>query len=223
VREAVATIRTGVLGRIVAAMGSAVFYKPDAEGYFDGANAWRRLPGGGPLLINMIHEVDSLRAMIGEIVEVQAIASNATRGFAVEDTVAINLRFAGGALGAFMLCDTGACAKNWEQTSRENEAYPSYDDEDAYTIVGTMGSLGIPTMRLRYYERREERSWFRPYAERVVPVAREDPLANQIEHFAAVIRGEAEPLVAGRDGLANVRVTEAIAAAAKSGRTVALH
>ncbi len=44
--------------------------------------------------------------------------------------------------------------------------------------------------------------------------------AEQIEHFAAVIRGDVEPLVAARDGLQNLRVTEAIAEAAKIGRTV---
>ena len=51
-------------------------------------------------------------------------------------------------------------------------------------------------------------------------MAREDPLANQIEHFAAVIRGEEEPLVTCRDGLQNLRVTEAIAEAARTGRVV---
>ena len=38
--------------------------------------------------------------------------------------------------------------------------------------------------------------------------------------FGAVVRGEAEPLVSARDGLANLRVTEAIVEAAKSGKTV---
>ncbi len=37
-----------------------------------------------------------------------------------------------------------------------------------------------------------------------------NPLAEQIAHFAAVIRGEAEPLVSARDGLQNLRVTEAV-------------
>ena len=43
-----------------------------------------------------------------------------------------------------------------------------------------------------------------------------------MEHFGAVVRGEAEPLVSARDGLANLRVTEAIAEAARSGRAVTL-
>ena len=218
--KAVEIVKSGILGRLVGVMGSAVFYKPESEGYYDGPNAWRRKPGGGPILINMIHEIGNLRAMVGEIVAVQAFASNATRGFEVEDTVAINLRFANGALGAFLLSDTGASPKSWEQTSQENKAYPTYEDEDVYSIIGASGSLGVPTMRLRYYERKEDRSWYKPFRTRTETVERTDPLANQIEHFAAVIRGEAEPLVTCRDGLQNLRVTEAIAEAARSGRVV---
>ena len=210
-------IGEGRLGRLVAISGSAVFCKPDA--YFDEA-PWRRQPGGGPILINMIHEVGNLRRMVGEIVAVQAFASSATRGFPVEDTVAVNLRFANGALGTFLVSDTAASARSWEQTSQENMRYPTYPDEDCYTIIGTNGSLAVPTMRVRYYEKKEDRSWWKPFQTRVISLARLDPLAEQIEHFAAVVRGEARPLVTARDGLRNLRVTEAIAEAAKTGRTV---
>ena len=200
-------------------MGSATFYKPD--GYFDDA-PWRRQPGGGPILINMIHEIGNLRALCGEIVAVQAFASSATRGFPVEDTVAINLRFANGALGTFMLSDTAASARSWEQTSQENKSYPTYPDEDCYLIVGTDGSLAVPTMRLKTYGTKEERSWWKPFKTEVAPVERADPLERQLAHFCAVIRGEAKPRVTVRDGLANLRVTEAIAEAARSGQIVAI-
>ncbi|MEG9459515.1 MAG UNVERIFIED_CONTAM: Gfo/Idh/MocA family oxidoreductase [Methylobacterium ajmalii] len=197
-------------------MGSAVFCKPDA--YFAGANAWRREPGGGPLLINMIHEIGNLRALVGEIAAVQATASNAVRGFAVEDTVATTLRFANGALGTFLLSDTAAAARSWEQTSRENADYPTYPDEDAYTILGTEGSLAVPTMRVKRYA--GARSWFEPFACETLAVERTDPLAEQIAHFAAVIRGEAAPLVSARDGLQNLRVVDAITRAARTSGTI---
>jgi predicted dehydrogenase len=212
-------VDSGVLGRLVAVMGSATFLKPDHY-FVDGP--WRREPGGGPILINMIHEVHNLRMLCGEIVAVQALASNAIRGFPVEDSATINLRFAGGALGSFMLSDTAACARNWEHTSRENQAYPSYDDEDCYVVAGTNGSLSIPTMRLKTYARAEDRSWWKPFAVDVANVVRDDPLKLQIEHFGAVVRGEARPLVSARDGLANLRVTESIAEAASTGRVVTL-
>jgi predicted dehydrogenase len=217
-RKAVETIRSGMLGPIVAVVGTAVFYKP--AGYFEGANAWRKESGGGPILVNMIHEVANLRAMVGEIVTVSAFASNATRKFAVEDSAAMALRFENGALGTFLLSDTGASPMSWEQTSRENAQYPTYPDEDAYIVVGTRGSLFVPTMRVKYYEQDGDRSWFTPFREATLPLERADPLALQIEHFAAVVRREAKPLVSGRDGLRNLRVIDAIAEAARTGKAV---
>jgi len=216
--KAVEIIESGVLGPLVAVVGTAVFYKP--ESYYAGPNAWRKEPGGGPILINMIHEVGNLRAMVGEIVAAQAFSSNAIRKLEVEDTVAINLRFENGALGTFLLSDTAASPKSWEQTSQENNDYAGYPDEDAYVVMGTRGSLAVPTMRLRYYERDEDRSWFKPFKTETIPVERTDPLASQIEHFAAVIRGEAKALVSGRDGLQNLRVIDAIVEAARTGRVV---
>jgi predicted dehydrogenase len=210
-------IASGQLGKLVAVMGSATFYKPDS--YFEDG-PWRREPGGGPLLLNMIHEVHNLRILCGEIVAVQAFASHATRGFAVEDTVAISLQFASGALGTFMLSDTSACARSWEQTSQENKAYPSYDDEDCYVVTGTRGSLSVPTMRLKTYPRPEDCSWWKPFESSTVAMVRDDPLKHQIAHFVEVIQGQAEPLVSARDGMLNLRVTEAIVQAAREGRTV---
>jgi predicted dehydrogenase len=217
--KARAIVQEGTLGSLVAAMGSAMFYKPDH--YFD-EGPWRRQAGGGPILINMIHEIGSLRSLCGEIIAVQAFASTATRGFPVEDTVAINLRFASGALGSFLLSDTAASARSWEQTSQENKSYPTYPDEDCYLIVGTAGSLAIPTMRLKVYDRKEDRSWWKPFRTAVAEVDRTDPLELQLEHFCDVIRGEAKPLVTARDGLQNLRVTEAIALAARTGQPVSI-
>lgn len=210
-------IDEGRLGKLVAVMGSAVFFKPDQ--YFADAE-WRRQPGGGPILLNMIHEVHNLRMLCGDIVAVQAFSSHATRGFPVEDTVAINLRFASGALGSFMLSDTAACARSWEQTSQENKAYPSYPDEDCYVIAGTFGSLSVPTMRLKTYAKAGDRSWWKPFDVSVAALTRDDPLKLQLEHFERVIRREAQPLVSARDGLQNLRITEAIAEAANTGSVV---
>ena len=210
-------IREGTLGALVAITGSAMFYKPAS--YYDEA-PWRRQPGGGPILINLIHEIGNLRSLAGEIVAVQAFASSAARGLPVEDTVAINLRFASGALGNFMLSDTAASARSWEQTSRENKAYATYPDEDCYVVVGTRGSLAVPTMRLKVYDRDEDRSWWKPFRTAVAGVDRSDPLAHQLAHFCAVVRGDATPLVSVRDGLQNLRVTEAIAEAARTGKVI---
>jgi predicted dehydrogenase len=208
----------GALGSIVAVVGTALFSKPDD--YFEVGGGWRRQPGGGPILLNLIHEVNNLQALVGDVVRVQATTSNATRGFDVEDTAAMVLTFANGALGTFLLSDAAASPRSWEQTSQENTSYATYPDEDCYHLAGTQGSLSVPTMRLTVYE--GERSWWQPFETSTVDLERSDPLANQIEHFVAVIRGEAEPICSGRDGLKTLLVVDAVVESARTGQPVEL-
>jgi predicted dehydrogenase len=209
-------VQSGALGSVVAVVGTALFYKPDD--YFEAGGGWRRQPGGGPILLNLIHEVNNLLSLVGDIVRVQAVTSNATRGYEVEDTAAMVFTFANGALGTFLLSDTAASPRSWEQTSQENKSYDSYDDEDCYHLAGTKGSLSVPTMRLKVYE--GTRSWWEQFNSSVADVERTDPLANQVEHFAAVIRGEVPPICSGRDGLKTLLVVDAVVEAARTGRPV---
>jgi predicted dehydrogenase len=210
-------VRSGRLGAVVAVTGTALFHKPDD--YFEVGGGWRRAPGGGPILINLVHDVNNLMTLAGDVVAVQAVTSNATRGFPVEDTAAMVFTFASGALGTFLLSDTAASARSWEQTSGENAGYPRHDDEDCYHVAGTRGSLSVPTMRIKEYP--GPRSWWEPFAASAVPVERSDPLANQVAHFVRVVRGEEEPVCSGRDGLKTLTVVQAVAEAARTGRTVA--
>ncbi|MEX5719970.1 Gfo/Idh/MocA family protein [Geodermatophilus maliterrae] len=208
----------GALGRVVAVVGTALFAKPDD--YFDVGGGWRRQAGGGPVLLNLVHEVDGLRWLVGDVVRVHATVSNAVRGLPVEDTAALVLTFAGGALGTFLVSDAAASPRSWEQTSGEDASYPSHPDEDCYHLAGTAGSLSVPTMRLRRFS--GPPSWWEPFETATLDVGRRDPLAAQVEHFAAVVRGEVEPVCGGRDGLATLRVLEAVVESARTGRPVDL-
>jgi predicted dehydrogenase len=55
---------------------------------------------------------------------------------------------------------------------------------------------------------------------RVASTLAEDPYTTQIRHFLRVLRGEEAPIVTGADGLAAVRVAEAVASSIASGRVV---
>jgi len=206
-------------GQPVALQGSALFYKP--SDYFSTA-PWRTRNGGGPILINLIHEVGLWRSFFGEIASVSALVSSSTRQFEVEDSAAITLSFENGALGGFMLSDTSASSKSWEMTAGENPAYPHFPLENCYHLAGTMGSLDFPSMRFRTYLGQTERSWWGLFKEGKIKVEGTDPLAAQLDHFVAVVRGEAPPLVSPRDGYLNMLVLEAITRSAESGRCVRL-
>ena len=120
IKRAKSVIEDGTLGDIVAVQGQFWLYKPDD--YFEAG--WRMAPGAGPTLINLIHDIDLLRHFCGEIVDMSAIRSNNQRGFDVEDTAAMTMRFENGAVGAFTLSDTIAAPWSWEMTSAENPVYP---------------------------------------------------------------------------------------------------
>lgn len=217
ISKAKAVIDSGQLGRIVTFTGTALFYKPDD--YFEAA-PWRKVAGGGPILINLIHEIDSLRHLLGEVVQVSAMTSNATRHFAVEDTAAVTLRFASGALATFTLSDTAAAPRSWEQTAGENPMYASYPQEDCYFISGTRGAIAVPTMRVWQYP--GAGSWTTPFETSQYQHDAVDPMAQQLVHFCDVLRGKAKPIVTVADATQSLHVTAAVIQAANSGETVTL-
>lgn len=56
-------VQQGRLGRVLTATVLATFHKPAA--YFEAS--WRRSPGGGPVLINLIHDIDMLLYLLGPL------------------------------------------------------------------------------------------------------------------------------------------------------------
>ena len=207
-------VASGALGQIVAANGTWLHRKPDD--YYD--VTWRRETGGGPILINAIHDIDCLRMVVGEIESVQAIASSKTRGFPVEDTAAAVLRFANGALGTFIVSDATASPWNWEATSRESAITPS-ELENCFIVAGTRGSLSIPQLQHWSYDK-PDGAWADPLTRRTLPVPHADPYPRQLHHFARVIRGEEKPVIDAAEGARTLAATLAIAESARTGRPV---
>jgi predicted dehydrogenase len=203
----------GELGRLTAVVAMWLLKKPDP--YFD--VAWRSAPGGGPVLINLVHDIDNLRFICGEIVAVQALTSNGVRGFVVEDTAALLLRFANGALGTVTVSDATPAPWNWELSSGENAAYPR-QDQPCYLFAGTKGSLSVPTMQSWSYP--GESGWYAPMARTDVAAAALDPLAEQLRHFLAVIAGRETPLISVEDAMGTLAVVEAVREAARTGTLV---
>jgi predicted dehydrogenase len=213
IKAARETVAAGRLGRLTAVTGLWLLRKPDD--YFE--VAWRREPGGGPLLINLIHDIDSLRFICGEVIEVQALTASMVRGFPVEDTAALLLRFAGGALGTMVVSDATPSPWSWELTSGENAAYPK-QDQPCYILAGSSGSLSVPTMELWSYP--QNPGWHAPLARASVELANFDPLVEQLRHFLGLIAGREQPLISVEDAMGTLAVVEAVSEAAHTGHPV---
>jgi len=213
-QEARRAVREGRLGQLATVTAFVTFLKPAP--YFD--TAWRREAGGGPIMINLIHAIDDLRFICGDVASLQAMTSNHLRGFAVEDSATIAFRLVNGALGTITLSDKAAAPWSWELTARENPAYPPMP-EDCYFIAGTEGSLAVPSLRYWRYDA-DVPGWNAPLLPGQLPLDRSDPLVNQLAHFCAVIRGETAPIIDARDGARTLATTLAVYDAAEQGRVI---
>ena len=214
-RRAKELIDAGTLGRPVCATVMASWMKPAA--YFE--LAWRRSKGGGPVLINLIHDIDMVRYLLGEVQQVQAMASNAVRGFEVEDTASASLRMANGALVSLLVTDTAVAPWNWDLGAGEAAHYPQ-QPVDAHYISGTDGSLTLPHLRLWRYL--GAKGWYEPLTMSHTPLHRGDPYDAQLSHLRDVVEGRAQPVCSGVDGLRTLQATLAVLQAAESGATVQL-
>ena len=213
VRRARESVDAGDLGRLVSFTALWFVRKPDD--YYE--IGWRTRPGGGPVLTNLIHEIDLIRHLGGEIESVYAASSSAARSLAVEDSVAITLRLADGALGSIAASDAVVSPWSYELTTHENPLY-TRTDRNCYFLLGTSGSLAFP--RLTLWRHPGETGWQHPLSGTPLPVDAVDPVAAQLAHFCEVIRGRAEPLVSGPDGLATLAATEAVLRSAREDRPV---
>lgn len=215
IRRAREIMDAGRLGRPVTATVMATFLKPDS--YFE--VAWRKQAGGGPILINLIHDIDLLRVLLGEIHSLQAMRSNAARGFAVEDSAAVMLRFVSGALATITLSDATVAPWNWDLAAGEAAHYPR-QTVNTHFISGTEGSLTLPTLELWTY--RERRGWHDPMTLERSALHQANPYVEQLRHLRAVVEGREPPLCSGRDALRTLQATLAVHRSASSGQSVLL-
>lgn len=214
IQKAKALIVAGDIGDIRAVQATCWFYKPDD--YFDIA-PWRKKRGAGPISVNLVHDIDLIRHLCGEVVSVQAQAAPSRRGFENEDVAAALLTFDNGAVGTISVSDSIVAPWSWELTSAEYPIYP-VTSQSAYQIGGSHGSLSIPDLSL--WTHKEKRDWWTPISATSMVREASDPLVNQIQHFMAVIAGREEPLISGREGHRTLAVVDAIQRSARTGETI---
>eukprot|EP00928_Gymnodinium_smaydae_P038823 TRINITY_DN26682_c0_g2_i1.p1 TRINITY_DN26682_c0_g2~~TRINITY_DN26682_c0_g2_i1.p1 ORF type:complete len:446 (+),score=99.26 TRINITY_DN26682_c0_g2_i1:108-1445(+) len=214
--------------------------KPDS--YFNSErpeHQWRTRKGvGGPILINLIHDLDLMRYMTGhEILRVFAATSSCARNAEVEDSGALVVTFDHGAVGSLVFSDAAPSPWSYEFTAAENKKYPPVverDTRDCYHFAGAQRSLGFPSMRSFSYcgdrlAEGEERGWDAPLSmqkglsEEESAGPRTDPLLVQMAHFVRLCRGQESqgPVCSGRDALESLAAAQAVLRSAATSLPVA--
>lgn len=215
IRRAREIVQSGELGQLIGVSMLWALMKPD--NYFE--VAWRSQKGGGPILINIIHEIDNLRFICGDVAEIHARAGRLARTGEVEDTVAINFVLASGTLGTSLVSDTTPSPWSYELVSGENSDYFK-TDQDCYRFLGRKASLSFPKMEVWSHPHGREKGWWEPLMRRSESVPYVSPFTAQLKHFCNVIRGQEEPVIDAPDGLMTLATTLAVDKSRETGRSV---
>ena len=214
IRAAKKAIETDKLGPLVAVNGMTLFDKPND--YFNAT--WRTKAGGGVLLINLIHDIDVLRHLVGEIESIRAFTSSKTRGFEVEDTASSAIRFENGTLGTFIISDAAVSPWAWEYTSGQALYHPTQPGACLF-LAGRKAALSVSDMYM-WRHAHEKEHWQHPLVREHLTPERSLTYVNQLEHFIAVAQRKAQPLISARDGMHTLAATLAVARAGLEDKSI---
>lgn len=183
-QEAVATqIGTPVTATLIWAMR-----KPDP--YFEGN--WRSA-GGSPVMINLVHDLDVLRYVMGDIAQIVALPGARLRGSPRVESGAVALRFASGATGTISFADTAPSPWGFEAGTGENPNIGT-TGQDMMWITGTGGGVSFPSLTCWAGE-----DWSGAARPAPLTAAPTVPLEAQLDHFIEVCAGAA-PRITAADG-----------------------
>ena len=186
-----------------------------ADSYF--IPQWRQQSSSGPVLINLIHEMDILRFICGEIESVTAQIQTGFRSHPKEETAAIILRFQSGVLGTFLLSDVTPSPWNWEHATGENVNFP-HTGQNSYCFMGSDACLEFPNLRIWNSVGKPDWNYQMKMEEKLVPL--EDAYIAQCRHFCGVVRGWEKPRITAEDASKTLAVTLAVFDSAKQQQTI---
>lgn len=127
-------IASGKLGDLVGIQATYAIAKP--YNYWD--VEWHTKKGGGPFLINAIHDIDDLNYTTGmKVTRVYAAARNTIRGNEVEDSASIVIEFDNGVTATYFISDGTPGPWNYDLAAEENHFFQWCPGENSLRFFGT--------------------------------------------------------------------------------------
>lgn len=208
-------IEAGEIGRIVSAHVHFGEYLPGWHPWEDYRNGYAaRADMGGGVVLTQCHSLDYLPWLAGQVTSVWGFTGKLSDlEVNVEDTAKIGLRFSSGALGSLHL------------------DYNRQPPVHTFDIAGTQGTIkwDLSDGATRLYRAspspsgrgaRGEGDW------EVYPLPveweRNVMFMEQMKHFLAIVRGDAEPACTLDDGIRVQQLVEAVHESQRAGRVIEL-
>lgn len=189
-------IEDGVIGIPVAA--NLIWAMKKSDAYFEGN--WRAA-GGSPVMINLVHDIDILRFVIGEIATTTALRGVGLRSDQRIESGAIALAFENGATGTISFADTTPSPWGFEAGTGENPNIGT-TAQDMMWFMGTKGAVSFPSMTVW-----QGADWGTAATQVALEKAQntQSPLEAQLDHFLDVMDG-ARPLIDVADAMRTLEV-----------------
>ncbi len=212
VKEAIEQGRIGRPMSIRCEVGQYLPYWRPGRDYRTSVSARSTLGGG--VLLELSHEIDYARWLMGEVASVSAMAGRLSDlEIDVEDTADVLLRFESGAQGSIHMDMTD---RAWRRSCR---------------VVGTEGSIQCDLLTGIAHCHKDDSEHGTGYLLHPVleidglsdPIRvkrQEDALLEEMRHFLACCRGEATPPVDGREGRRVLEIALAAKRSATEGRVI---
>ena len=174
-------------------------------------------------MINAIHDVDDLHYITGmQVKSVYAVSRNSIRGGEVEDSTSVLFELKEGPTCTYFLSDGTPAPWGYDLAAQEMHFIDCCPGENSMRVFGTKGSFGLPNMDYYYYLP-ERYGWTEPMQKKHFEVGRPDPATATLAHFADLCAGrETVPRCSGEEGLATLKVVQAILKSAEEHRIVEL-
>ena len=198
VQQLKACLEDGLIGEVVNVSVLWAMRKPDV--YFEGN--WRT-DGGSPVMINLVHDIDILRFVIGEITQTVALKGRSLRGSTRVESGAVALAFENGAVGTISFADTTPSPWGFEAGTGENPNIGT-TKQDMMWITGTKGAISFPSMTV--WKGTDWGSSAKPITFEPAQNMR-TPLEAQLDHFVDVINGD-EPLIDVADAASTLAIAQ---------------
>ena len=208
-------IYDGLLGQLVAVQGMWTTRKADAYYELEG----RKKRSSGPVLINLIHEIDMLRYLCGEVRSIFAKLSGGIRNHPKEESAALVMELENGVLGTFLLSDVTPSPWTWEHATGENDGFPK-SAQNTFRFVGTEACLEFPNLSI--WKTQGEADWHHPMLREDYNIPLENAYILQCRHFCNVINKKEKPRITAQDATRTLAATLAVFEASESGKQVLL-
>ena len=191
------------IGTAVTASMIWAMRKPDA--YFE--QNWRSADGS-PVMINIVHDLDLLRFIFGDISKMAGFGSSQIRNQARVESGAAAILFETGMTATISFADTAPSPWGFEAGIGENPNIAT-SGQDMLWITGTKGGISFPSMT----QWSGAADWSEAPTAHKLQTEKAIPLEQQLRHFLDVMAGTAEPLISILDAsktLANTLELETI-------------